>query len=300
MASLGRRSFLACLGAMGTALLFPKSGHGWKSRAPSDPYGCLVDVTRCIGCRKCEQACNEVNLLPKPERDFDDKTLFDIKRRPDDRTFTVVNRYFSKDLKDEEGNLIPIYVKVQCMHCQDPACASACVTGALSKKKNGAVYYDVKKCIGCRYCMVACPFEIPAYEYFDPVTPRVRKCTFCFDRISKGEKPGCIAACPTEALTFGKRWELLKLAKKRIKEDPGRYLNHIYGEYEAGGTCWIYISKEPLENLGFPKVPQKPIPKLTESIQSTFFSYLWSPIVLFGLLAGTMAKMKHKEEKGHE
>ncbi|SDN70510.1 4Fe-4S dicluster domain-containing protein [Desulfonauticus submarinus] len=300
MARLSRRGFLACLGAAGSSVALPKKASAWKSRAPSDPFGCLVDVTRCIGCRKCEQACNEVNHLPKPDKSFEDKTVFDEKRRPNAEEFTVVNRYFTGRLQDKEGNLLPTYVKVQCMHCQDPACASACITGALSKKENGAVYYDVKKCIGCRYCMVACPFEIPAYEYFDPLTPRVRKCTFCFERISKeGGKPGCASVCPTEALTFGKRSELLALAKKRIKENPGRYIDHIYGEYEAGGTCWLYISGEPMENLGLPPVPNRPLPKLTETIQSGLFSYLWSPIVLFGVLGGIMAAKKRKEE-GHE
>ncbi len=300
MGHLSRRGFLATLGIASMGALLPKDSFAWKSRAPSDPYGCLVDVTRCIGCRKCEQACNEVNHLPEPKKSFEDKTVFNTHRRPDATSFTVVNRYFTGRVLDEDGNPLPTYVKIQCMHCQDPACASACITGALSKKENGAVYYDVKKCIGCRYCMVACPFEIPAYEYFDPITPRVRKCTFCFEIISKkGGKPACASICPTEALTFGKRNELIKLAKKRIKENPGRYVDHVYGEKEAGGTCWLYISGEPMENLGLPPVPKKPIPKLTETIQSTFFKYLWSPIVLFGILGGIMAATKRKEE-GHE
>ncbi len=301
MVKMTRRGFLAALGATGLGVLLPsKKVLAWKSRAPSDPYGCLVDVTRCIGCRKCEQACNEVNNLPKPKIGFEDKTVFERKRRPDVNAFTVVNRYYKESLKDEEGQLVPIYVKVQCMHCQDPACASACITGALSKKENGAVTYDVNKCIGCRYCMVACPFEIPAYEYFDPLTPRVRKCTFCFNIISKkGGKPACVSICPTEALTFGKRRDLLKIAKKRIRENPGRYINRIYGEYEVGGTCWMYISKEPMESLGLPSVPKGPIPKLTESIQSTFFKYLWSPILLFGIL-GCIMKVSKSKENNHD
>jgi formate dehydrogenase iron-sulfur subunit len=181
--------------------------------APSDPYGCLVDLTRCIGCRKCEQACAEVNGLPQPERSFEDLTVLDAKRRPDERSFTVVNRYVSGKI-DERDQLVPTFVKLQCMHCQDPACASACIVGALTKKDNGAVHYDVSKCIGCRYCMVACPFEIPAYEYHDPITPRVMKCTFCYERVSKeGKLPGCAEICPVEAITFGRRSTLLKLAK---------------------------------------------------------------------------------------
>jgi Fe-S-cluster-containing dehydrogenase component len=145
-----------------------------------------VDLTRCIGCRKCEQACAEVNGLPQPERSFEDLTVLDAKRRPDERSYTVVNRYVSGKI-DERDQLVPTFVKLQCMHCQDPACASACIVGALTKKENGAVHYDVTKCIGCRYCMVACPFEIPAYEYHDPITPRVMKCTFCYERVQRGQ-----------------------------------------------------------------------------------------------------------------
>ena len=126
------------------------------------------------------------------------------------------------------------------MHCQDPACASACIVGGVDpKRKTGAVHYDASKCIGCRYCMVACPFEIPAYEYHDPVFPRVMKCTFCYERVEKeGKLPGCAQVCPVEAITFGKRSKLLELARERVKRNPGRYIDHIYGEHEVGGTCW--------------------------------------------------------------
>jgi formate dehydrogenase iron-sulfur subunit len=218
---ISRRNFLKILTAAGAATATATaSAHAWQSRAPSDPYGCLVDLTRCIGCRKCEQACAEVNGLPQPERSFEDLTVLDAKRRPDERSFTVVNRYVSGKI-DERDQLVPTFVKLQCMHCQDPACASACIVGALTKKDNGAVHYDVSKCIGCRYCMVACPFEIPAYEYHDPITPRVMKCTFCYERVSKeGKLPGCAEICPVEAITFGRRSTLLKLAAHALQKTP--------------------------------------------------------------------------------
>jgi Fe-S-cluster-containing dehydrogenase component len=256
-----------------------------------------VDLTRCIGCRKCEQACNEVNRLPDPEASFEDLTVLDAKRRPDEKTFTVVNRYYSGRI-DERDQLVPTFVKLQCMHCQDPACASACIVGALTKKDNGAVNYDVSKCIGCRYCMVACPFEIPAYEYQDPVTPRVMKCTFCYERVEKaGKLPGCAEICPVEAITYGKRSTLLKLAKARIKKAPADYIDHIYGEHEVGGTCWMYLAGQPFEKLGFNKLPSKPMPQLAETIQHSLFSYLWSPIVLFGMLSGVMWSFRGKGDR---
>lgn len=299
--SISRRTFLGSLGVAGISAI-PVEGQAWQSKAPPDPWGCLVDLTRCIGCRKCEQACNEVNKLPEPIDKFTDLTVLDIKRRPDQDAFTIVNRYYS-GLLDDRDKPVPTFVKIQCMHCQDPACASACITGALSKKENGAVYYDVDKCIGCSYCMAACPFEIPAYEYHDPVTPRVRKCTFCFERISEpGQKPGCVSICPVEALTFGKRSDLITLAHARIAGDPARYVDHVYGEHEVGGTSWMYLSGVDFQRVGFQNLPDDPMPRLTETIQHSLFSYLWSPLVLFGLLGGVMrvTSRTNRKEGSHE
>jgi formate dehydrogenase beta subunit len=295
---LSRRGFFKVMGATGAGLAASgRSAQAWQSRAPEDPYGCLVDLTRCIGCRKCEQACQRVNGLPEPEPSFEDLTVLDRKRRPDEKIFTVVNRYYSGKI-DDRDQLIPTFVKIQCMHCQDPACASACIVGALTKKENGTVHYDAGKCIGCRYCMVACPFEIPAYEYHDPIMPRVMKCTFCYERVAgEGKLPGCAQICPVEAITFGKRSTLLDLAHKRIEDNPGRYINHVYGEKEVGGTSWMYLSDQPFEDLGFIQVPEKPLPQLAETIQHSLFSYLWSPIVLFGMLSGVMWGFRNKGDR---
>ncbi|SMC96234.1 Fe-S-cluster-containing dehydrogenase component [Desulfocicer vacuolatum DSM 3385] len=299
--NINRRGFFKVMGAAGATAMTPAAGaRAWESAAPPDAFGCLVDLTRCIGCRKCEEACNRVNGLPAPEISFDDPTVLDTRRRPHEKSYTVVNRYFPGTL-DTHDQLVPTFVKLQCMHCQDPACASACIVGALTKKENGSVYYDVGKCIGCRYCMVACPFEIPAYEYHDPVTPRVMKCTFCFERISKENGlPGCAQICPVEAITFGRRDTVMALAKQRLKDNPGKYVNHIYGEKEVGGTSWIYISSEPFEDLGFPSLPDRPTPKLAETIQHGLFSYLWSPILLFGVLGGIMRRNEKKNVHGKD
>jgi Fe-S-cluster-containing dehydrogenase component len=295
---VSRRNFFGIMAGTGTLLAGrARKAHAWESKAPDNPYGCLVDLTRCVGCRKCEEACNQSNHLPAPDKSFDDKSVFDIKRRPDDSKYTVVNRYYGGK-KNDQDELLPTFVKIQCMHCQDPSCVSACIVGALTKKDNGAVHYDVSKCIGCRYCMVACPFEIPAYEYHNPLTPHVRKCTFCFEKISKsGGVPACASVCPMEAITFGDRKQLLEIARKRIKNDPGKYVHHIYGEKEVGGTSWLYISGEPFEKVGFQKLPLAPPPKLTETIQHSLFSYLWSPILLYSILGGVMW-FKNKDDKG--
>ncbi len=294
-----RRRFFEIAGIAGASVAAAsKKACAWKSSAPSDPLGCLVDLLRCTGCRKCEEACSDINHLQPPDQPFNvSSIIFDRKRQPDEKAYTVVNRYFPGKL-DNHDQPVPVFVKVQCMHCQDPACVSACIVGALTKKENGAVHYDAAKCIGCRYCMVACPFEIPAYEYLDPITPEIKKCTFCFDTISKKDGiPACAAICPVEAITFGKRKTLLKVAKKRLGENPGKYINHVFGEKEAGGTSWLYVSPVPFKKVGFPDVPNKPLPKLPETIQHALFSYLWSPALLFGILGSIMYTLGNKSGK---
>jgi len=284
-----RRDFLKTAGAVATLPLLASSARG--SDAPpagKESFGCLVDLTLCVGCRKCEEACNRINALPEPPEPFDDLFVLDRRRQLEPTEFTVVNRFHTGRL-DERNRAIPVFVKTQCMHCLKPACVSACIVGALQRRNDGAVFYDVSKCIGCRYCMIACPFQVPKYEYADPVTPRVRKCTFCADVISReGGKPACAAICPVEALTFGRRDKLLELARQRIRSDPGRYIDRIYGEHEVGGTGWLYLSGEPFEKLGFLDLPSRPVPQLTEAIQHGLFSFMWAPLTLFGILGGAM------------
>ncbi len=261
---INRRDFLKRTAAIaGTAVL----GSGTSISADQEAallherYGVLVDTTVCNGCRRCEWACNEWNKNPNlPIKSFDDKSVFDKIRRTHAATFTVVNRFINP--KDST----PIYVKKQCMHCEDPACKAACFVDAFRKTEKGAVTYNAGVCVGCRYCMVACPFDIPAYEYYEPLTPRITKCTFCFDRISKeGGVPACVRICPTETLRFGKREELIHLAHERITNNPGRYVDHIYGEHEAGGTSWLYLSSVPFDRIGFrTDISKTPIPNLSK------------------------------------
>lgn len=246
---------------------------GWPDR-----YGMLTDLTRCIGCRRCEDACNKANDLPPPEISFEDKSVFEEKRRPDVNSYTVVNRYAAPKTGE------PVYRKVQCNHCAEPACASACLVGALKKSPKGPVTYDESICIGCRYCMTACPFYIPAFEYHDATSPAIRKCQLCYHRISEGQVPACATECPVEAITFGKRKDLLKFARKRIDREPGKYVDHIYGEHEVGGTDWLYVSSVPFEDLDFPTdLGQTPLPEYTEEFLSAVPLIL---VILPALLSG--------------
>jgi Fe-S-cluster-containing dehydrogenase component len=225
-----------------------------------------------------------------PETPFDDESVFEGKRRTDDKTYTVVNRY---DVESPDGP--PVYKKFQCNHCLEPACASSCFVDAYSKTPEGAVVYDASVCVGCRYCLVACPFDVPTYEYDEPLEPRVMKCTLCHPRLLEGKLPACVEVCPQESLLFGRREDLIAVARERIRKHPERYVDHIYGEHEMGGTNWLYISGVPFEELGFRMdLGTTPAPKLTSGALAAV------PIIIgvWPALLGGIYVMTRTKEKG--
>ena len=246
---MNRRKFLTFMGtagvvsALGTARVAEGAVHTFPYY--DNGYGVLHDVSRCIGCRQCEKGCNAVNNLPAPEVPFEDHSVTFKKRRTTPTAWTVVNRY---DL----GNNDFVFRKIQCFHCNDPACASACFTKCYVKNPDGSVHYEGSQCVGCRYCMVACPFYIPTFEYEEAFDPLIKKCTFCEDRLKEGKLPGCVEACPMGALTFGRRKDLIKIARQRIEKDPEKYVDYIYGEHDAGGTAWMVIVPKPKDA---PQIP---------------------------------------------
>jgi Fe-S-cluster-containing dehydrogenase component len=201
--------------------------------------GILVDTTMCIGCRMCEASCVEAHQDTGLE--FPDDVDLSVERPTSETQWTVVNRY-----ETDKGE---VFRKSQCMHCLTPACASACLTKAMHKTPVGSVDWDADRCMGCRFCMLSCPFDVPKFEYDSPV-PRIQKCTMCWDRVEGGGVPACVENCPTGALTFGRRSELLDEARHRIYTDPDQYVHHIYGENEAGGTGYLYLASVPFEQLG--------------------------------------------------
>jgi Fe-S-cluster-containing dehydrogenase component len=287
--SISRRKFLGWMGAAGLT-----SAVGTSARAASnksfegypDSVAVLHDITRCIGCRKCEAACNKVNELPPPEKPFDDLTVLAQKRRTTADKYTVVNQF--GDPKQ------PLFAKKQCNHCLEPACASACFVKAFKKTPEGPVVYNPKLCVGCRYCMIACPFEIPSYQYDNAFSPVVTKCTLCYPRIKKGLLPGCVESCPTEALVFGKRSELLKVARKRISNHPDKYVDHIYGEHEMGGTQWLYLSNVAYDQVGMREdLGTTSAPELTKGALGAvpMVVGLW-PVLLTGIYAINKRKEK--------
>jgi Fe-S-cluster-containing dehydrogenase component len=299
MKSSSRRGFLkeAALLTAGTAVASAqRATAGPKDTASPDRFGVLVDTTVCIGCRLCEYACKKAHDLPtEPPQTYQDRSVFEKRRRPDPGALTVVNEY-----QAPAGREFPVDVKVQCMHCDHPACVSACIVGAFSKQENGSVLWDTDRCIGCRYCMVACPFQVPSFEYSEAFRPDIVKCDFCFERTKDGLLPACVEICPVGALTYGPRMDLVKVAREKIRMNHERYVPHIYGEEEAGGTSWLYLAGTDFSRLDFPDVGTSPMPGVSESIQHGIFAYFVPPVLLYALLGSVMWSTRKRKESDEE
>ncbi len=236
--SIDRRNFLKTLGVVGGTLTAGKSfGAAEKGKSDKEFYGILYDSTWCGGCQVCEIVCGEQDGLPWPE----DEPVAGVIREPDAQRRIAINCY---DTSKGE-----IYFRKSCNHCNNPACASACLTKAMLKTDEGPVIWREEKCMGCRSCMISCPFGIPKFDY-QSSNPKILKCRMCFEKMQDGEKPTCVKECPAEALIFGKRRDLIEIARERIYADPDNYHHAIYGEHEVGGTGLLYLASVPFEELG--------------------------------------------------
>ena len=281
--SISRRTFLKVAGlGMGGALACPLAVSASDEIDAGQNVAMLYDATLCIGCRACQNACRDWNQTVE-ERDS--SSLFDAPTELSEDTWTLIQLY--------QGEGEYSFVKHQCMHCLHPACVSACPVSALQKQADGPVLYDARKCIGCRYCMVACPFNVPKTQW-DEMLPRITKCTFCADRLANGKGPNCVETCPVGALTWGNRDELLAEAHRRRQEHPERYQDYVYGEHDGGGTLALYLSGVPFDKLGFPKLSQTPVSELSEAVAS------YGTPAMLGVVAITLAAInritKRKEK----
>ena len=280
-----------------------------ESLDQSKAKGVLVDLTKCIGCGSCVVACKMYNknewvddraLKPAPTSGEAAKLA--------DANWTVVQkcRIGAKTgeslppspLHRTNGTEVWRFVKRQCLHCKEPACASSCFATAFRKTESGPVVYYPNLCVGCRYCMLACPFSVPKFEWNNPL-PAVTKCSMCSRRVENGDAPACVTVCPTNVMKFGNHEDLLREAKDILAKDS-RYVKHIYGEEEAGGTMWIYISDKPFDTLGFKTdIPKQSFPAKTSTYMhnTPLFGLAWFVVLsCLYLITGRRAAVKKKKE----
>lgn len=280
-----RRTALKVFAAGTATMTGARPAHGRERKAaPPDATGMLYDATRCIGCKACVVACRQANQLePEPH-----SGLYDDAYDLSGHTANIIKLAMTED----DG---PCFIKQQCMHCIDPACASACMMGSFKKRENGIVTWKPDRCIGCRYCQIACPFEIPKFEW-DSATPRMVKCQMCLARAGTTKEgvldelgqPACCEVCPREAVIYGDYRDLAAEAERRIAENPDRYYPKVYGLEEAGGTQVLYLSKAGVsfQELGLPDLGPEPIPDIPVGLQHTIYKGFVAPIALYGVLAG--------------
>jgi Fe-S-cluster-containing dehydrogenase component len=279
-----RRSLLKGLVAATAVSATPALARPRKTAA-ADAVGLLYDATKCIGCKTCVVACKEEAGLPADTRA---NRIYDAPDGLNEYTKNVIQLY--------KGDGEYSYVKKQCMHCIDPACVGACMLGALKKGDYGVVSYNADTCIGCRYCEVACPFNVPKFEWTKS-TPKIVKCELCKERLAKGLQPACTTVCPAKAVIFGKRAELLKEAHDRIEKHPKQYHPKVYGEEELGGTQVLYLSHVPFEKLGFRFDDKRAVPDVQQSIQHGVYQGFAAPIALYAVLGAVIFRnRKHSDE----
>jgi len=294
-AAITRRQALLGIAGLGGTVAAAAAAPAAAGEHPAHPeprpdaVAMLYDNTICTGCKACMVACSDANGLPA------------------DTSLSQGLWHLPLDLNAKTKNIIKVYeeprgqgfafVKRQCMHCLDPACVTGCPFGALVKDDWGAVTWKGSRCIGCRYCEVACPFEVPKFEW-DRWNPKIVKCEFCFDqRLKKNQQPACTGVCPTGAVIFGKRADLLATAKGRVAASPGKYFeDRVYGEHEAGGTQVLYLSSVPFDKIGLPKLGSASLGHYATKVTSVIYKWLSGPILVAGILGAAIKRNWNRHE----
>ncbi|MCK4839870.1 MAG: hydrogenase 2 operon protein HybA [Desulfobulbaceae bacterium] len=311
-----RRDFLKGV-VSGTALTvlgrpeLAAAAHRGRRDTPG-ALGILYDATLCIGCQSCVVACKKANDMP-PEHSGSEG-IWDNPRNLSASTMNIIKKYQHGDGRQKDDSNGYSFVKRQCMHCLEPSCVSACPVSALTKdEETGLVRYNKDNCIGCRYCQVACPFNIPKFEWDSP-TPEIVKCQLCSHLLEKGGISACCSFCPTGASLFGPVSELLREANRRLHMEPGEsyefpvadisgrtpsqvqvhkagtYVSHIYGEHEVGGTQVLYMAGVPFEKLGFPELPDESYAMISDGIQYAIYKGMIYPVAVLGGLLYMVSK----------
>jgi Fe-S-cluster-containing dehydrogenase component len=285
---MDRRNFLKSLAvAGGAAAALPSRGETPRAATPGS-VGMLYDSTKCIGCKACVVACRQINGLPPRKTDG----LHDVQQELDADTKNVIKLY-----RDPESPQVFAFMKQQCMHCVDPACTSVCMLGALQKSASGPVTYDVSRCIGCRYCQMACPFNVPKTGWNTP-TPKIVKCELCKERLAQGLLPGCVEVCPRKAVIYGERAQLLEEGHRRIAQNPSLYQPKVYGEHELGGTAVLYLAAVPFVKLGLPEKGATSGASVSRTVQEGIYQGFLTPVIAYGALAA--AAFRNRRKRGHD
>lgn len=316
-----RRHFLKGALAGGAVItsvaLTPEACARETHTRPAEALGLLYDATLCIGCKACVAACKEANNNP-PEFSTEDK-LWDTPLDTSGYTFNIIKMYRNGTMQTKDAEVDGFsFMKTSCMHCADPSCVSACPVTAMAKDPvTGIVSYDPDICVGCRYCVVACPFGIPKYQYDSP-TGKIGKCELCRHRYKDGHYSACAEVCPTGATLYGKTADLLIEAKRRIALPPGsvtkyprgklggvdqsyeghvgKYLQHVYGEKEYGGTQVLKLSAVNFVKVGMPDLPPKSSASTSETIQHSLYGGLMLPVGVLGALSFIAKKTVHEDD----
>jgi Fe-S-cluster-containing dehydrogenase component len=293
-----RRSLLKTVAAAATLSVIPAVANARERRvAPTDAVGLLYDTTRCVGCKACVVACKEANQMAA-DVDGYGGGIYDAPEG--------LNEYTRNVIQLERDGDETSFVKKQCMHCVDPACVGACMLGAMHKGAFGIVSYDPAKCVGCRYCETACPFNVPKFEWAKKA-PKIVKCELCRHRLAQGKEPACTEVCPRGAVIFGNYADLLNDARARLAAHPGKYVPKIYGEHELGGTQVLYLSHVPFDKIGLPTLSDRAVPDQQRTIQHGIYQGFIAPIALYGVLGAVLWRNRRKSavegdaaEKGGE
>jgi Fe-S-cluster-containing dehydrogenase component len=301
-----RRDFLKGVvsGTALAALPSPEIAVAAERQDAPGALGILYDATLCVGCQTCMVACKQANEMPVEHSGSEG--VWDNPRDLSATTLNIIKKYEHGDSKLKDDINGYSFIKRHCMHCLEPSCVSACPVSALTKdKETGVVNYNVDNCIGCRYCQVACPFNIPKFEWNDP-TPKIVKCQLCSHLLEKGGVSACCSVCPTGASLFGPVSELINEAKRRLDMTAGEayefpvadisgrtpeqvqvhkagvYTQSIYGEHEVGGTQVMYMTGVPFDKLGLPVLPDTSYAKISEGIQHSIYKGMIYPAVVLG------------------
>lgn len=252
----------------------------------------LIDISKCMGCRGCQVACKQWNQLPA--EDTRHTGTYENPPRFTAHTWTKIG---FQEYTTEDGADTWIFTKLGCMHCSDAACMKACPAGAISHTEFGTVHIDEKKCIGCNYCIASCPFNVVG---FDQAANLAKKCTFCYDRISAGEIPACAKTCPTEAIIYGDRNDMINIAQNRVSELRSNDFPRaeMYGLEELDGLGMMYILTEgksdSMSKYALPEAPSVPL-------STEIWNYIFKPVrvVLVAALAFALWINRNESKKVH-